>query len=88
MALKACSDNPTANPHRSTVQQLPSPPIFLVRYAHNPSQLPTKSGERRPIRREKQLEQYRAGKEALLGFFVGAVMRATQGQPGAGQRPS
>ena len=28
----------------------------------------------------KQLEQYRAGKEALFGFFVGAVMKATQGK--------
>ncbi|MCA1815873.1 MAG: Asp-tRNA(Asn)/Glu-tRNA(Gln) amidotransferase subunit GatB [Acidobacteria bacterium] len=28
----------------------------------------------------KQLEQYRAGKEALLGFFVGQVMRASQGK--------
>jgi aspartyl-tRNA(Asn)/glutamyl-tRNA(Gln) amidotransferase subunit B len=28
----------------------------------------------------KQLEQYRAGKEALLGFFVGQVMKATGGK--------
>jgi aspartyl-tRNA(Asn)/glutamyl-tRNA(Gln) amidotransferase subunit B len=28
----------------------------------------------------KQLEQYRAGKESLLGFFVGQVMKASQGK--------
>lgn len=28
----------------------------------------------------KQAEQYRAGKEKLLGFFVGQVMKATQGK--------
>lgn len=28
----------------------------------------------------KQLEQYRAGKEALLGFFVGQVMKASKGK--------
>jgi aspartyl-tRNA(Asn)/glutamyl-tRNA(Gln) amidotransferase subunit B len=28
----------------------------------------------------KQLEQYRAGKEALFGFFVGQAMKATQGK--------
>jgi aspartyl-tRNA(Asn)/glutamyl-tRNA(Gln) amidotransferase subunit B len=28
----------------------------------------------------KQLEQYRAGKEALFGFFVGQVMKASQGK--------
>jgi aspartyl-tRNA(Asn)/glutamyl-tRNA(Gln) amidotransferase subunit B len=28
----------------------------------------------------KQLEQYRAGKKTLAGFFVGQVMRATKGQ--------
>jgi aspartyl-tRNA(Asn)/glutamyl-tRNA(Gln) amidotransferase subunit B len=28
----------------------------------------------------KQVEQYRAGKRTLLGFFVGQVMRASQGQ--------
>jgi aspartyl-tRNA(Asn)/glutamyl-tRNA(Gln) amidotransferase subunit B len=28
----------------------------------------------------KQLEQYRAGKKAMLGFFVGQVMKASQGQ--------
>ncbi|MBI3574737.1 MAG: Asp-tRNA(Asn)/Glu-tRNA(Gln) amidotransferase GatCAB subunit B, partial [Gammaproteobacteria bacterium] len=28
----------------------------------------------------KQIEQYRAGKETLFGFFVGQVMKATQGK--------
>ena len=28
----------------------------------------------------KQLEQYRAGKEALFGYFVGQVMKASQGK--------
>jgi aspartyl-tRNA(Asn)/glutamyl-tRNA(Gln) amidotransferase subunit B len=28
----------------------------------------------------KQLEQYRAGKKTVIGFFVGQVMKATQGQ--------
>jgi aspartyl-tRNA(Asn)/glutamyl-tRNA(Gln) amidotransferase subunit B len=28
----------------------------------------------------KQFEQYRAGKEALFGYFVGQVMKATQGK--------
>jgi aspartyl-tRNA(Asn)/glutamyl-tRNA(Gln) amidotransferase subunit B len=28
----------------------------------------------------KQVEQYQAGKEKLLGFFVGQVMKATQGK--------
>ncbi len=28
----------------------------------------------------RQLEQYRAGKTAILGFFVGQVMKATKGQ--------
>jgi aspartyl-tRNA(Asn)/glutamyl-tRNA(Gln) amidotransferase subunit B len=28
----------------------------------------------------KQLEQYRAGKKALIGFFVGQVMKASKGQ--------
>jgi len=28
----------------------------------------------------KQLEQYRAGKKTMLGFFVGQVMRASKGQ--------
>ena len=27
-----------------------------------------------------QLEQYRAGKEALFGFFVGQTMKAMQGK--------
>jgi aspartyl-tRNA(Asn)/glutamyl-tRNA(Gln) amidotransferase subunit B len=27
-----------------------------------------------------QVEQFRAGKEQLLGFFVGQVMKATQGK--------
>jgi aspartyl-tRNA(Asn)/glutamyl-tRNA(Gln) amidotransferase subunit B len=29
---------------------------------------------------QKQLEQYRSGKEALFGFFVGQVMKASKGQ--------
>jgi aspartyl-tRNA(Asn)/glutamyl-tRNA(Gln) amidotransferase subunit B len=33
----------------------------------------------------KQLEQYRAGKEALFGYFVGQVMKATQGKANPGQ---
>jgi aspartyl-tRNA(Asn)/glutamyl-tRNA(Gln) amidotransferase subunit B len=33
----------------------------------------------------KQREQYRAGKEKLLGFFVGQVMKATQGKANPGQ---
>jgi len=28
----------------------------------------------------KQLEQYRAGKKTLVGFFVGQVMKASKGQ--------
>ena len=28
----------------------------------------------------KQLEQYRAGKKTVMGFFVGQVMRASKGQ--------
>jgi aspartyl-tRNA(Asn)/glutamyl-tRNA(Gln) amidotransferase subunit B len=28
----------------------------------------------------KQVEQYRAGKKTLAGFFVGQVMKATKGQ--------
>jgi aspartyl-tRNA(Asn)/glutamyl-tRNA(Gln) amidotransferase subunit B len=28
----------------------------------------------------KQLEQYRAGKKQMLGFFVGQVMKASKGQ--------
>jgi len=33
----------------------------------------------------KQLEQYRAGKEALFGYFVGQVMKATQGKANPAQ---
>jgi aspartyl-tRNA(Asn)/glutamyl-tRNA(Gln) amidotransferase subunit B len=33
----------------------------------------------------KQLEQYRAGKETLFGFFVGQVMKATSGKANPGQ---
>ena len=33
----------------------------------------------------KQVEQFRAGKEKLLGFFVGQVMKATQGKANPGQ---
>lgn len=32
-----------------------------------------------------QVEQYRAGKEQVLGFFVGQVMKATQGKANPGQ---
>lgn len=32
-----------------------------------------------------QLEQYRAGKEQLLGYFVGQVMKASQGKANPGQ---
>jgi aspartyl-tRNA(Asn)/glutamyl-tRNA(Gln) amidotransferase subunit B len=32
------------------------------------------------IANPKQVEQYRAGKKTMAGFFVGQVMRATQGQ--------
>jgi aspartyl-tRNA(Asn)/glutamyl-tRNA(Gln) amidotransferase subunit B len=28
----------------------------------------------------KQVEQYKSGKGAVLGFFVGQVMKATRGQ--------
>ena len=28
----------------------------------------------------KQVEQYRAGKKAVIGFFVGQVMKLTKGQ--------
>ena len=28
----------------------------------------------------KQVEQYRAGKTTMLGFFVGQVMKASKGQ--------
>jgi aspartyl-tRNA(Asn)/glutamyl-tRNA(Gln) amidotransferase subunit B len=33
----------------------------------------------------KQLEQYRSGKEALFGYFVGQVMKATGGKANPGQ---
>ena len=33
----------------------------------------------------KQLEQYRAGKDALFGYFVGQVMKATGGKANPGQ---
>jgi len=33
----------------------------------------------------KQVEQYRAGQEKLLGFFVGQVMKATQGKANPGE---
>jgi len=33
----------------------------------------------------KQLEQYRAGKEKLMGFFVGQVMKASKGKANPGQ---
>ncbi|MEO0420744.1 MAG: Asp-tRNA(Asn)/Glu-tRNA(Gln) amidotransferase subunit GatB [Pseudomonadota bacterium] len=33
----------------------------------------------------KQLEQYRAGKEALLGYFVGQVMKASKGKANPAQ---
>jgi aspartyl-tRNA(Asn)/glutamyl-tRNA(Gln) amidotransferase subunit B len=33
----------------------------------------------------KQLEQYRGGQEKLLGFFVGQVMKATQGKANPAQ---
>ena len=32
----------------------------------------------------KQVEQYRAGKKTLAGFFVGQVMRASKGQANPG----
>jgi hypothetical protein len=37
----------------------------------------------------RQVAQYRAGKDKVFGFFVGQVMKASQGQgqPPAGQRP-
>ncbi|HSD96432.1 MAG TPA: Asp-tRNA(Asn)/Glu-tRNA(Gln) amidotransferase subunit GatB [Sulfuricaulis sp.] len=37
------------------------------------------------IKNPKQLEQYRAGKEALFGYFVGQVMKATQGKANPAQ---
>jgi aspartyl-tRNA(Asn)/glutamyl-tRNA(Gln) amidotransferase subunit B len=33
----------------------------------------------------KQIEQYRGGQQKLLGFFVGQVMKATQGKANPGQ---
>ena len=33
----------------------------------------------------KQIEQYKAGQEKLLGFFVGQVMKATQGKANPGE---
>ena len=33
-----------------------------------------------PAANTKQVEQYRAGKKSVLGFFVGQVMKATKGQ--------
>jgi len=33
----------------------------------------------------KQVEQYRGGQEKLLGFFVGQVMKATQGKANPGE---
>ena len=33
----------------------------------------------------KQVEQFRAGKDKLLGFFVGQVMKQTQGKANPGQ---
>ena len=33
----------------------------------------------------EQLAQYRAGKDKLFGFFVGQVMKATQGKANPGQ---
>jgi aspartyl-tRNA(Asn)/glutamyl-tRNA(Gln) amidotransferase subunit B len=36
-------------------------------------------------RHPKQLEQYRGGQEKLLGFFVGQVMKATQGKANPAQ---
>ncbi len=36
----------------------------------------TRSSQRNP----KQVEQYRAGKKTVIGFFVGQVMKASKGQ--------
>ena len=36
-------------------------------------------------RNQKQLEQYRSGQEKLFGFFVGQVMKATQGKANPAQ---
>ena len=33
----------------------------------------------------EQVEQFRAGKDKVLGFFVGQVMKATQGKANPGQ---
>jgi aspartyl-tRNA(Asn)/glutamyl-tRNA(Gln) amidotransferase subunit B len=33
----------------------------------------------------KQIEQYKAGQEKLLGYFVGQVMKATQGKANPGE---
>ena len=33
----------------------------------------------------EQVEQFRAGKEKVLGFFVGQVMKETQGKANPGQ---
>jgi aspartyl-tRNA(Asn)/glutamyl-tRNA(Gln) amidotransferase subunit B len=33
----------------------------------------------------KQVEQYKGGKDKLLGFFVGQVMKQTQGKANPGQ---
>jgi aspartyl-tRNA(Asn)/glutamyl-tRNA(Gln) amidotransferase subunit B len=33
----------------------------------------------------QQLEQYRSGKDKLFGFFVGQVMKATQGKANPAQ---
>ena len=33
----------------------------------------------------EQVEQYRAGKEKVFGFFVGQVMKATQGKANPGE---
>jgi aspartyl-tRNA(Asn)/glutamyl-tRNA(Gln) amidotransferase subunit B len=36
-------------------------------------------------KKPKQFEQYRAGKEALFGFFVGQVMKASGGKANPAQ---
>jgi aspartyl-tRNA(Asn)/glutamyl-tRNA(Gln) amidotransferase subunit B len=33
----------------------------------------------------EQVEQFRAGKDKVLGFFVGQIMKATQGKANPGQ---
>ncbi len=33
----------------------------------------------------KQIEEYKAGKEKMLGYFVGQVMKASQGKANPGQ---